>query len=869
MQKKIIALILALSMVAALFVGCQTPATDDPGTPMEAPATNPDAEATEEPITVETFEGDFTYQDSVSVMATNWNPHTYQTQDDAYPSDTARIRIGLYDLIFNDEIHPVEGKEPFAGYVVLPEMAASLPVDVTEQVKAEHPEFNIPEDMTSGYAYTIDLNPDACWEDGTPINADTYVYSMQKLLDPKLLNYRATDYYAQNFSIAGAEEYANAGRTVDLDNYAMSGYTLEDLTLGEDGQYVSPEGSPMFVGVNFDLSWTAQSGGTLQELVEASGDQYFNMERWEELVALADENGLAPLTEDSYAMLVSVISTDAWMEDESNAPCYFVERKTYPEVDFSTVGLYKSGDYQITLVLDKALAGFNLYYSLTSNWIVKEDLYESCLTSSTGADGVEVWSSTYNTSVETTSSYGPYKLVEFQTDKFMRYEKNENWYGWTDGKHIYKDPVDGKYYPMYQTTAIECEVVEEADTRKLMFLKGELMGYGLQTEDFDTYRNSDYCYATPAETIFFLILNGYLEAIQNREAAADFDQSQYDLETMTVLEFRKAVALTYDKELFAATVSPARSGGYGVIGSAYVWDVETGSLYRDTDQAKQALCNAYSVDVSQYASLDEAAASITGYDPEAAKEFYAEAFTKALEAGYITDEDGDGISDQTVRIEYCISADSTFMTQTIDYLNEKMAEVTAGTPFEGKVQFVKSAPYGTDWSNKIKQGLSDTVLAGWSGSVLDPFGLSDLYVNPSYQYDAAWFDATTVSMTLDVEVDGEVKTLTMNLRQWSDALNGLAVTADDGNTYNFGNGMADPQVRLTILAGIETQILGTYNYLPMLQEGSMALLSQQVYYVIEEYNPILGRGGIQYLKYNYNDTEWAAYVAENGGELTY
>lgn len=869
MQKKIIALILALSMVAALFVGCQTPATDDPGTPTEAPATNPDAEATEEPITVETFEGDFTYQDFVSVMATNWNPHTYQTQDDAYPSDTARIRIGLYDLIFNDEIHPVEGKEPFAGYVVLPEMAASLPVDVTEQVKAEHPEFNIPEDMTSGYAYTIDLNPDACWEDGTPINADTYVYSMQKLLDPKLLNYRATDYYAQNFSIAGAEEYANAGRTVDLDNYAMSGYTLEDLTLGEDGQYVSPEGSPMFVGVNFDLSWTAQSGGTLQELVEASGDQYFNMERWEELVALADENGLAPLTEDSYAMLVSVISTDAWMEDESNAPCYFVERKTYPEVDFSTVGLYKSGDYQITLVLDKALAGFNLYYSLTSNWIVKEDLYESCLTSSTGADGVEVWSSTYNTSVETTSSYGPYKLVEFQTDKFMRYEKNENWYGWTDGKHIYKDPVDGKYYPMYQTTAIECEVVEEADTRKLMFLKGELMGYGLQTEDFDTYRNSDYCYATPAETIFFLILNGYLEAIQNREAAADFDQSQYDLETMTVLEFRKAVALTYDKELFAATVSPARSGGYGVIGSAYVWDVETGSLYRDTDQAKQALCNAYSVDVSQYASLDEAAASITGYDPEAAKEFYAEAFTKALEAGYITDEDGDGISDQTVRIEYCISADSTFMTQTIDYLNEKMAEVTAGTPFEGKVQFVKSAPYGTDWSNKIKQGLSDTVLAGWSGSVLDPFGLSDLYVNPSYQYDAAWFDATTVSMTLDVEVDGEVKTLTMNLRQWSDALNGLAVTADDGNTYNFGNGMADPQVRLTILAGIETQILGTYNYLPMLQEGSMALLSQQVYYVIEEYNPILGRGGIQYLKYNYNDTEWAAYVAENGGELTY
>ena len=864
MQKKILALLLALVMAVAVFAGCQTPAEPSEATAAPAASGDPSGEATDAP------EADtYTYQDSVVVMATNWNPHTYQTSDDAYPVDTARIRIGLYDLIFNDELHPVEGKEPFTGYVVLPEMAASLPVDVTEQVKAEHPEFGIPEDMTSGYAYTIDLNPDACWEDGTPINADTYVYSMQKLLDPKLLNYRAVDYYAQNFSIAGAEEYANGGRTVDLDNYAMSGYTLEDLTLGEDGQYVSPEGSPMFVGVNFDLSWTAQSGGTLQELVEAYGDQYFNMERWEELVALADENGLAPLTEDSYAMLVSVISTDAWMEDESNAPCYFVERKTYPEVDFSTVGLYKSGDYQITLVLDKALAGFNLYYSLTSNWIVKEDLYESCLTSSTGADGVEVWSSTYNTSVETTSSYGPYKLVEFQTDKFMRYEKNENWYGWTDGKHEYVDPNDGQTYPMYQTTAIECEVVEEAATRKLMFLRGELMGYGLGSEDFDTYRSSEYCYATPAETIFFLILNGYLEAIQSREAAADFDKTQYDLETMTVLEFRKAVALTYDKDLFAATVSPARSGAYGIIGNAYVWDVDTGALYRDTDQAKQALCNAYSVDVSEYASLDEAAASITGYDPEQAKVFYGEAFTKALEAGYITDEDGDGISDQTVRIEYCISADSDFMTQTIDYLNEKMAEVTAGTPFEGKVQFVKSAPYGNEWSNKIREGLSDTVLGGWQGSALNPFSLTDQYVNPSYMYDANWFDATTVDMTLELTVDGEARSITMNLREWSDALNGATVTAEDGNTYNFGDGMADPQDRLTILAAIETQILGTYNYLPMLQDGSMALLSQQVYYVVEEYNPILGRGGIQYLRYNYDDAEWAAYVAENGGELTY
>ena len=49
----------------------------------------------------------------------------------------------------------------------------------------------------------------------------------------------------------------------------------------------------------------------------------------------------------------------------------------------------------------------------------------------------------------------------------------------------------------------------------------------------------------------------------------------------------------------------------------------------------------------------------------------------------------------------------------------------------------------------------------------------------------------------------------------------------------------------------------------------MALLSQQVYYVVEEYNPIMGRGGIAYTKYNYNAEEWQAYVRSQGGVLQY
>ena len=820
---------------------------------------------------VEQFVGSYTYKDSVSTLSANWNPHTYQTSDESYPIDF--LTSGLYSFIYNDELNPVDGKDPYAGYVIVPEMAAAMPKDVTEKIRKNYPQFGIPEDAESGYAYVIKLNKDAVWEDGTPINADTYVYSMKALLDPLMQNYRAVDQFGgATLSFAGAEEYHYQGQTIITDNYVSGNYKFADLTKGEDGVYVNKEGLKMYVNVAYANEYL---GDPLKDYVDYYGSAYFDTSRWDELVALMDENGLAPLTDDTYQMILTTVTGNPnWGEDESYIPNYLAYVKTYaPDVEFEgNVGVLKTGEYEITIVLDKALAGFQLLYNLSGNWIVYEDLYESCKKQ---IEGTDAWTTTYNTSKETTMSYGPYKLVDYQADKSMRFEKNENWYGYTDGNHIYTDPTDGKTYPMYQTTAIDCQVVAEASTRKLMFLKGELMGYGLQSEDFEEYRDSEYCYVTPSETIYFFIFNGYMDAIKDREANADFDTTKYDLETMTLLSFRKAVAVTYDKEALCTAVSPARSGGYGLFGTSYIYDPDTGARYRDTDQAKKALCDFYSVDVSKFDSLDEAAASITGYDPVTAKQLYTQAYNEAIEAGYITDTDGDGKSDQAIEIIYASSATSSFITKTLDYLNVKMAEVLVGTPFEGKISFKESAPMGNDWSKNLKAGLADTCLAGWQGSALNPYGLTDVYVNPAQQYDAKWFNASTVDVTLEVNVAGinakkaKMETVTLTLKEWSDALNGAAVTKD-GKTYNFGDGIADVETRLTILAAFESTILGTYNYIPMLQNAGMSLLSQQVYYVVEEYNPVMGRGGIKYMKYNYDDAAWAEYVASQAnGQLSY
>ena len=843
----ILALVLAVVMLFAL-TACQKP-DDDTSNVSNAG----DTSGTE--IVVEKFEGDFTWKDSVSTLATNWNPHTYETSDDSYPLDF--IVSGLYTFVFNDALNPVEGKDPYSGYVIVPEMAAAMPVDVTEDIKASHPQFNIPEDATKGYAYVIDLNPNAKWQDGTPINADTYVYSMEKLFNSELLNYRATDYMDGDLAIAGGRDYYNSGRTVweanSADGAAMN-FALADLVKGDDGVYTTADGVKMYFGLE-DTTYGWMGGDALADYAG-----YFPEGVYASLEALANDEGYVPVTDESIDLLYSFTGSDIWSNETREQLGYYMSyQKTYEEFAFENVGIIKTGDYQITLVLEKSLTGFYLLYNLSGNWIVYKDLYESCLKK----EG-DTYLSTYNTSVDTTMSYGPYKLVSYQEDKAMRFEKNENWFGYTDGKHIYCDPEDGKYYPMYQTTAVDCQVVAEAETRKLMFLKGELMGYGLQADDYDSYRSSEYCYATPATATFFLILNGHGEAIATREAAEDFDQTKQDLETLQLTSFKQALALSYDKDLFASTVSPARSGAFGIIGSAYVYDPDTGAKYRDTDQAKKALCEFYAVDVSKFDSLDAAVESITGYDVEGAREFFKKAFDEAIEKGYITDTDKDGKSDQAIKIEYAISSDSDFMTTTINYLNNTLAEVIKGTPFEGKIEFYKSAEYGNDWSNKIKSGMSDTVLGGWSGSALNPFSLTDLYVNPSRAYDAAWFNPEATDLT--IKIDGE--DVTLNLKQWSDALNGAAVEVD-GKTYNYGDGQADIEVRLEILAAFETTILKNFNYLPMLEDGSMALLSQQVYYVVEEYNPVMGRGGIAYTKYNFNDTEWAAFVEEQGGELKY
>lgn len=832
-MKKLLALLLALALAV----------------PMAGVSLAEEAEAETElaPLTGEA--GKYTYRAAVSTMPSGWNPHTYQTQDDSVPLDWTTS--SLYSMIFNDANNAVEGKDPFTGYKVVPEMAADYPVDVTEEVKASHPQFGIPASATSGYAWKVTLRDDLKWEDGTPIKAVDFVESLKRVLDPEKLNYRATDYYTGSYVVANAKNYAMAGNAV-FTSFADKGTTYAD--------YIANGGSDENVAVDMKGFWNVSGPDGTQSWGYITND---TMVRDPAVAEGADEDYVsAKYLWENYLGPNGAYAGTGY----DTAYAGVVEYPYEAGYSFDNVGLFASGENELTFVFANALDGFYLMvYGMSTNYLVKTDLYDECLKQTETASG-SVWSSTYGTSKETWSSYGPYKFSDFQADKSMHFVKNENWYGWTDGNHSYVDPQDGETYEMYQTTDIDYQYVKESSTLRQMFLAGQMATYGLQADDYDQYRNSEYYYATPAETIYFLLFNGYEKVINEREAADDFDKTTTDLQVQMLESFRRACAVSIDRELMAATVSPSRSGGYAFLGGTYVYDPETAAYYRDSKQAKEALVDFYSINLDDYnGDLDAAVAAITGYDPVTAAELFQKAYEEALEKGYITDNDNDGKSDQTVTMVYAMSAEvDSFLEKTLAFLNDSLNNGAKGTGLEGKIALVPSAPVGNAWSDNLRNGIMDTQLAGWSGATLDPFGMADTWTDPGRAYWGNWYDANKYDMTLTL--DG--KELTMSVRDWALCLNGTMKTVD-GVDYNFGYGQTSVDNRLTILAAIERHMLTAYNCVPIMQDGSGALLSQQMFYVVEDYVPMLGRGGIQYIKYNYDDAEWATFVAEQGGNLKY
>ena len=151
------------ALALALLAGC---AGKEPApAPAETPAAASAAPAAAAEAWDYAADGDYTCALAVAALPESCDPLRAETA--AEREAAAYVTSALYGYALE-----AEDGEP------VPVLAAGLPEDVTEQY-AGGSGWELPAGET-GRVWRVALNPDACWDDGTPVTATDYVYSLQK-----------------------------------------------------------------------------------------------------------------------------------------------------------------------------------------------------------------------------------------------------------------------------------------------------------------------------------------------------------------------------------------------------------------------------------------------------------------------------------------------------------------------------------------------------------------------------------------------------------------------------------------------------------------------------------------------------------------
>ncbi|MBO4667134.1 MAG: hypothetical protein J5666_03290 [Bacilli bacterium] len=822
----------------------------------------------------------YTLNYSITDFPITWNSHVYETNTDSLILGYSST--GFYEFDYND------AKD---GYKWVDGMAVGDPKDVTAQYVGE--EWGIEED-DKARAWEITIREDLCWDDGTPITSEDFVQSAIRLLNPKALNGRADDYtYGGNFIVHNAEDYLKQGSKVDqgygtkYDTFAevkeagIKAYLNADLCDATMMDWQGVDFSKLMTTYrDYYLAWFTiydTTGETPVAVKDAEGNVVTFFEKYN---VWNTEDGKIELTDEMFADYAACLGWNPDPDGELGLLCSI--EVEYPAMTFDKVGIIATAPNKIVYIIDEELSGFYLKYSL-STYLVKTDVYDACdnLDANGNLPEGQAYTTTYCTDATNSPSYGPYKLVAYQLDKYFKLEKNTNWWGYKDAENA----------GLYQTTAIVYTKAESAATRLQMFLSGKFDSYGLQPDDMDDYQDSKYTYFTDGDSTWFIALNPNLEAYHNAEYELKEDGSidetkhkNIDKEILSIKEFRMALSFALDRAAYELACDPTGNVAKALFSPMIISDPENGTVYRNTQPAKEAIVKFWGLDDQigdgkLYATIDDAIDSITGYNLAMAKSYFTTAYNKAKELGYIDDDDVVEILIGTPNLT------SNYYNKGYDFLTNCYTDAVKGTPLEGKLTFKRDGTLGGKFGDYLRGNKVDMLFGvGWTGSALDPYGLVEVYTTYDNRYNAGE-DFTKIYMSVELpakyvegaEAGDTVYTYTATAADWTNALKGKTVKvtrAVEGQDKplefecSFGT-TVEYAVRGIVLAGIELCALEQYEMIPIAYDSSAALKSMKVEFYTEEYIYGVGRGGVKYMKFNYNDSEWAAFVASKGGKLNY
>ena len=856
--RSILMMALCLVLVAVMAIGCA------PKAPEIVPATFKQAE----------------YNTTTQTMPSNWNELTYADNNDVQIMSYIGSSFFDYDYKFeNDQKYNADGSINKAGIVAgaytTNYSAATKLEDVTSLVDAKWG-YTADQKKEGGYAWKITLRDDLKWDDGTPIKAADFVYSMQQQLDPKFMNFRANTYY-DTLRIKNAKEYFFSGAPI----YAPVVPAYDE----------NPDYSFDINGAEVYLNTTTTS----MTLAAYSLDQLINdyvgsKEAKAALKAIAEaanEYGYTLITEENKKVAMELVGyalapfgLDWSTMDDATKEELFKETLFYisgygDEVAWDTVGIYSiDSENAIVVCLDTAFALTNkdgslsylAAYYMSSLPLVHKEKYEACKIAP--ANGATLWTSNYNSSLKTTASWGPYKLVEFEAGSHYKLVKNENWYGWNMEQ----------YKNQYNITAINCRKVDEWSTVWMGFLNGTYDDASLAPENAAEYMDSKYVYYSSNGTgTFGMQLYSNLNVLKN---------SGNNNGILAIPEFRQAFNLALNRSDIVEKIWPGTAiPCFGLINVAYYYDIENaptladGGQYRNTKQAKEGILRAYgftqgadgkwSSGELKNLELDEAYESLTGYNPTLAKEKMAAAIAEltanAEKYGYD--------ANKNITLVYGSSVDNAKQRFRATYLQDVLDDLTKGTALEDKIDVVFDASAGDKWAEAFRSGKTQIGFGyGFSGNPFNPFDIVGAFVNPDddLNYHMYW-DTSAIDMTLTMpagDYEGAGQTITMSVQNWYYCLNGLAASEKQAKTYNWGAGFAPVEARLTILSALEELTIKESRSVMLIAESGGSFLGAKFSYFSDVENVFMGFGGIRYMEVNYTDAEWTEYVKANNNDLT-
>ena len=506
----------------------------------------------------------------------------------------------------------------------------------------------------------------------------------------------------------------------------------------------------------------------------------------------------------------------------------------YGNCDWEEVGIVKTGEYELVLLTTAPVSdpSFTVPYNLTSTYLVYAPLWEACKTAFdkngqvVPADSVEAAtiSTNYATSLDTSISYGPYKLTYFELDKQITLQRNEKWYGYADGKHL----------GQYQTDVISCQILSSHATALLAFLNGDLDRMELQSEDMGRYATSDAVRYSPESYTTKLSFNTDEKALAARGS-----------QILANPHFRKAFSLAIDRTRFASGYTSAGAPGYGLLNDLYVYDPYTGASYRSSEGAKNALVQLYELRTADFGDLDQAHAAITGFEPGYAQALMQLGCEEAVESGLY-----DGQSPITLQLSVYQSSD--IYVQMYHFLQDAMALACRGTDLEGKVTIEMAVD--ADYYATMESGLTDMIFSTWGGSAYDPYGVlyqcycdagvADVPNQMEYGFDSA---AVAVEMT----VDGEKRT--DSLQNWARWCSG-DTEVEIAGLRPFRE--YDAATRCRIYANLEYAYLSQFVTTPLYYRNAAMLVSHKGDYPVKTYIDPVSFGGIRFYTYHYDDISW-------------